>query len=71
MPSATAREFQRVARRLGFLGTSSNRKPRALESSDGRAVTIPLHQGPEIGLPLFHKLLRQLGVSLAELEQLR
>jgi hypothetical protein len=32
-------------------------------------VTIPLHGGREIGPPLFHKILRQLGVSSEEFER--
>ncbi|HLE68150.1 MAG TPA: type II toxin-antitoxin system HicA family toxin [Vicinamibacteria bacterium] len=38
---------------------------------DGRAVTIPVHGGKEIGPPLFHKILRQLGVSADEFQKLR
>jgi predicted RNA binding protein YcfA (HicA-like mRNA interferase family) len=34
-------------------------------------VTIPLHGGQEIGPPLFHKILRQLGISLEEFQDLR
>jgi len=33
---------------------------------DGRAVTIPLQGGREIGPPLVFKILRQLGISLEE-----
>jgi hypothetical protein len=29
---------------------------------DGLAVTIPIHGGRKIGPPLFHKILRQLGL---------
>jgi predicted RNA binding protein YcfA (HicA-like mRNA interferase family) len=39
--------------------------------ADGRAVTIPLHGGREIGAPLFFKILRQLGVTLEELQARR
>jgi len=38
---------------------------------DGRAVTIPIHGGREIGPPLFYKGLRQLGISLDEFGKLR
>jgi predicted RNA binding protein YcfA (HicA-like mRNA interferase family) len=34
-------------------------------------VTIPLHGGKEIGPPLFFKILRELGVSLEEFQELR
>ena len=37
---------------------------------DGRAVTIPLHGGREIGPPLFFKILRQLGITLEEFRKL-
>ena len=42
-----------------------------MEPPDGRAVTIPVHGGREIGPPLFYKILRQWGVSLDEFEKLR
>jgi predicted RNA binding protein YcfA (HicA-like mRNA interferase family) len=35
------------------------------------AVTIPIHGGGEIGPPLFHKILRQVGLSLEVFERLR
>jgi predicted RNA binding protein YcfA (HicA-like mRNA interferase family) len=38
---------------------------------DGRAVTIPIHGGSEIGPPLFHKILAQLGVSMDEFRKLQ
>jgi predicted RNA binding protein YcfA (HicA-like mRNA interferase family) len=38
---------------------------------DGRAVTIPLHGGREIGPPLFFKILRQLGLSSEQFQELR
>lgn len=64
MPSATAREFQRVARKLGFAFQRTTGSHERWKHPDGRSVTIPLHGGREIGPPLFHKLLHQLGISL-------
>jgi len=64
MPSATAREFQRVARKLGFVIQRTTGSHERWGHPDGRSVTIPLHGGKEIGPPLFHKMLRQLGISL-------
>ena len=71
MPSATARDFQRVARLLGFVLTRQTGSDERWNHSDGRAVTIPVHGGREIGPPLFYKILRQLGISLDEFENLR
>lgn len=71
MPSAKARDFQRVARKLGFtlIGTTGSHE--RWSHPNGRSVTIPLHGGKEIGPPLFFKILRQLGVSLEQFQQLR
>ena len=71
MPSATARDFQRAASRLGFVRQRQTGSQERRNHPDGRAVTIPLHGGREIGPPLFHKILRQLGVSVEEFERLR
>ena len=71
MPSATAREFQRVASQLGFVRLRQTGSHERWNHPDGRAVTIPIHGSREIGPPLFYKILRQLGVSLEEFQQLR
>ena len=71
MPSARARDFQRVAGKLGFVSARTTGSHERWVHSDGRAVTIPLHGGKEIGPPLFFKILRQLGVSLDDFLKLR
>jgi predicted RNA binding protein YcfA (HicA-like mRNA interferase family) len=71
MPSATAREFQRAARRLGFAKTRQTGSHERWNHPDGRAVTIPIHGGHEIGPPLFFKILKQLGISPEEFQGLR
>jgi predicted RNA binding protein YcfA (HicA-like mRNA interferase family) len=71
MPSATARDFQRVARLLGFVLVRTVGSHERWNHPDGRAATIPLHGGREIGPPLFFKILRQMGVSLEEFAKLR
>ncbi len=62
MPSATAREFQRVARIIGFVLVKQK-----VSHADGTIPTdglrpFPVHGGEEIGPPLFNKILRQLGI---------
>jgi len=71
MPSATARDFQRVALKLGFSKTRQTGSHERWNHPGGRAVTIPLHGGGEIGPPLFFKILRQLGVTLQEFQDLK
>ena len=71
MPSATAREFQNAARKLGFSRTRQSGSHERWNHPDGRSVTIPIYGGREIGPPLFFKLLRQLEISLDEFLELR
>jgi predicted RNA binding protein YcfA (HicA-like mRNA interferase family) len=71
MPSASARDFQRLAQKLGFRKVRQTGSHERWNHGDGRAVTIPLHGGKEIGPPLFFKILRQLGVTLEEFHNLR
>ncbi|PYU12484.1 MAG: hypothetical protein DMG37_13165 [Acidobacteria bacterium] len=71
MPSATAREFQSVARLLGFTLTRQKGSHARWNHPDGRGVTIPIHGSEEIGPPLFHRILRQMGITLDEFQKLR
>ena len=71
MPSGTAREFCRVALQLGFVKARQTGSHERWNHADGRAVTIPIHGGREIGPPLFFKILRQLGISADEFQKLR
>ena len=71
MPSATARDFQRVAQKLGFEWKRQTGSHERWNHADGRSVTIPLHGGREIGPPLFFKIVRQLGITVEEFQKLR
>ena len=71
MPSATARDFQRVAQKLGFQKKRQTGSHERWNHADGRSVTIPLHGGQEIGPPLFFKIVRQLGIAVGEFQKLR
>jgi predicted RNA binding protein YcfA (HicA-like mRNA interferase family) len=71
MPSARAAEFQRAASRLGFRQTRQTGSHERWIHPDGRAVTIPIHGGREIGPPLFYRILDQLRISASEFERLR
>jgi predicted RNA binding protein YcfA (HicA-like mRNA interferase family) len=71
MPSSTALDFQTAARKLGFSQTRQSGSHQRWNHPDGRAVTIPIHGGREIGPPLFFKIVRQLGSSLEEFQRLR
>jgi hypothetical protein len=67
MPSATARELQRVARIPSFILV----RQKAATIPDGRAATIPLHGGVEIWPPVFNRILWQLVITPDEFQKLR
>jgi predicted RNA binding protein YcfA (HicA-like mRNA interferase family) len=71
MPSANARQFRAVASRLGFHKTRTTGSHERWNHPDGRAVTIPIHGGREIGPPLFFKIIRQMGISPEEFDRLK
>lgn len=57
--------------RLGFQRRRQTGSHERWSHADGRAITIPIHGGREIGPPLYQKLLRQLGISHAEFQEQR
>ena len=71
MPSARAPEFRRAARKLGFLKARQTGSHERWKHPDGRATTIPIHGGRQIGPPVFYRILEQLGIDEKEFEQLR
>ena len=71
MPSGASRDFQNAARKLGFSRKSHTGSHERWNHPDGRAVTIPIHGGREIGPPLFFKILRQLGITQEDFQNLR
>lgn len=68
---AKASELQRVARKLGFKKVRQKGSHSRWQHSDGRATTIPVHSNAEIGSWLFHEILKQLGITEEEFNQLR
>ncbi|MCC6586926.1 MAG: type II toxin-antitoxin system HicA family toxin [Bryobacterales bacterium] len=64
MPSARADDFRRVARKLGFSKSRQSGSHERWLHPDGRATTIPIHGGQEIGPPLFHRIVRPRAACL-------
>ena len=71
MPSARADEFRRAANKLGFVKARQTGSHERWKHADGRATTIPIHGGKQIGPPLFYRILEQLGIDEEEFEGLR
>jgi predicted RNA binding protein YcfA (HicA-like mRNA interferase family) len=68
---AKAKEIERVARKLGFEKARQKGSHARWKHPDGRATTIPIHGNAEIGSWLFQEILKQLGITEEEFEQLR
>jgi len=71
MPSARAQEFRRIAAKLGFRKARQTGSHERWLHPDGRATTIPVHGGQQIGPPLFYRILSQLGIDKEQFERLR
>ena len=68
---AKARDFERVARKLGFEKVRQKGGHARWRHPDGRATTIPIHADAEIGGWLFHEIISQLGITDSEFQRLR
>jgi predicted RNA binding protein YcfA (HicA-like mRNA interferase family) len=71
MLSSRAEEFQRAAARLGFQKLRQTGNHERWTHQDGRAVTIPIFGGGEIGPPLYIKILLQLGITAKEFRRFK
>lgn len=71
MPSARAIEFRRVAAKLGFRLVRQTGSHERWRHPDGRGVTIPIHGGRALGPPLFHQILKQMGIDENAFNRLR
>ncbi len=67
---ARARDLQKVARKLGFQMGRQKGSHARWKHPDGRATTIPVHGNSDIGSWLFHEILKQLGITEDEFQEL-
>jgi predicted RNA binding protein YcfA (HicA-like mRNA interferase family) len=68
---AKASELAKVAQKLGFVRARQKGSHARWKHPDGRATTIPIHGNAEIGSWLFYEILKQMGITEEEFEQLR
>jgi predicted RNA binding protein YcfA (HicA-like mRNA interferase family) len=68
---AKVKELERVARSLGFEKARQKGSHARWKHPDGRATTIPVHGNTEIGGWLFQEILKQLGITEEEFNELR
>ncbi|MDJ0577231.1 MAG: type II toxin-antitoxin system HicA family toxin [Xenococcaceae cyanobacterium MO_234.B1] len=68
---AKAKELEKVAKKLGFKKARQKGSHARWKHPDGRATTIPIHGKAEIGSWLFQEILKQMGITEEEFNQLR
>jgi predicted RNA binding protein YcfA (HicA-like mRNA interferase family) len=68
---AKAKELEKVAKKLGFKKARQKGSHARWKHPDGRATTIPIHGKAEIGRWLFQEILKQMGITEEEFNQLR
>jgi predicted RNA binding protein YcfA (HicA-like mRNA interferase family) len=68
---AKAKELMRAAERLGFVRTRQKGSLARWQHPDGRATTMPVHPGTEIGGWLYREILKQLGITEEDFRKLR
>lgn len=68
---AKAKELEKVALKLGFTKARQKGSHARWIHSDGRSTTIPIHGNAEIGGWLFKEILKQLGITEKDFNQLR
>ena len=68
---AKAKELARAAEKLGFVRVRQKGSHAFWKHADGRATTIPVHPSTEIGGWLYHKILREVGITEEEFRDLR
>ncbi len=61
----------RAAEQLGFAQVRQKGSHAHWRHGDGRSTTIPVHPSTEIGGWLYHKILRELGMTEEEFRKLR
>ncbi|MBI3733682.1 MAG: type II toxin-antitoxin system HicA family toxin [Chloroflexi bacterium] len=70
LPALTAREVISALRRAGFEIVRQRGSHAQLQHPDGRATTVPVHTGEDIGRGLLRKILRDVELAPEEFMKL-
>jgi predicted RNA binding protein YcfA (HicA-like mRNA interferase family) len=66
----TARDLARIVHRQGFFWKRQSGSHAGYEHKDGRRILIPMHSG-DLGKGLLRKIIKDLGLSVEEFNDLR
>ena len=70
LPVLQATDLLKALRKAGFKAVRQRGSHVRLRHDDGRVVTVPCHQGQDIGRGLLRKVLRDAELSLDDLREL-
>ena len=70
LPALTSRELISALRRAGFEIVRQRGSHARLQHPDGRATTVPVHAGEDIGRGLLRKILRDVEMTPDDLIEL-
>lgn len=66
LPRITGRKFIKALRKAGFEVIRIKGSHHYLRHSDGRTTVVPVHSKENIGVGLFHKILRDCELTINE-----
>ena len=64
-------QLVKIVEKLGFVKIRQSGSHAIYRHPDGRWTTIPLHKGKEIGVGLLRKILKDIGISVEEFNEMR
>ncbi len=64
-------QLVRIVERLGFVRIRQKGSHIVYRHPDGRWITIPMHKGREIAVGLLRKIIKDLGITVEEFNDLR
>jgi predicted RNA binding protein YcfA (HicA-like mRNA interferase family) len=67
---ANFREFEKILYRLGFVRSRQNGSHVVYHHNDGRMVSVPNHGSRDLSRKLIRRLIKQIGVSIDEYNDL-
>jgi predicted RNA binding protein YcfA (HicA-like mRNA interferase family) len=69
LPTITAKHLLAVLKRHGFAIVRQSGSHVILENSDGTHVTVPVHQGRDLGKGLLRQIMRDANLSVDDLTE--
>ncbi len=70
LPVVTAKEFEKILLRIGFVKVRQKGSHAFYRHTDGRYTTLPHHPGEDLSRPLIRQILREIRMTPQEFNSL-